>query len=231
MNFLGDILKIYFINIINDLDNILIISAVIRKYGYQIKSLFFYIVLCLTISRTIYVMIIQYLAEIPGLRVIIGFILLCIAIRLACSIQEDKEDIEARSNPRISITKMMLIVLATDFSVCLDSVMVTSGLSANLIFIMAGIFLSVSTVFYVLDYFSEIMAKTSLVQIIAGGLIAHIAILDMLKDPITENPILYIEDFFQINIHHWYNMFALDIAILVIFIGLMKMINSSKSST
>jgi predicted tellurium resistance membrane protein TerC len=223
VNFLGDILKIYFINIINDLDNILIISAVIRKYGYQIKSLFFYIVLCLTISRTIYVMIIQYLAEIPGLRVIIGFILLCIAIRLACSIQEDKE---ARSISRISITKIMLIVLATDFSVCLDSVMVTSGLSTNLFFIMVGIFLSVSTVFYVLDYFSEIMAKTSLVQIIAGGLIAHIAILDMLKDPITETPILYIEDFFQINIHHWYNMFALDIAILVIFIGLMKRINS-----
>lgn len=218
-------------NIINDLDNILIISAVIRKYGYQIKSLFPYIVLCLTISRTIYVMIIQFLAEIPGLRVVIGFILLCIAIRLACSIQEDKEDKEERSIPSISITKMMLIVFATDFSVCLDSVMVTSGLSANLIFIMAGIFLSVCTVFYVLDYFSEIMAKTSLVQIIAGGLIAHIAILDMLKDPITENPILYIEDFFQINIHYWYNMFALDIAILVIFIGLMKMIKSSKSSS
>lgn len=228
MNYLGDILKIYFMNMINDLDNILIISAVIRKYGYQIKSLFSYIVLCLTISRTIYVMIVQFLAEIPGLRIVIGFILLCIAIRLACSIQEDKGE---RSTPSISITKMMLIVLATDFSVCLDSVMVTSGLSTNLLFIMMGIFLSVSTVFYVLDYFSEIMARTSLVQILAGGLIAHIAILDMLEDPITENPILYIEDFFQINIHHWYNMFALDIAILVIFIGLMKMINSSKSSS
>jgi predicted tellurium resistance membrane protein TerC len=223
VNCLGDILKIYFMNMINDLDNILIISAVIRKYGYQIKSLFSYIVVCLTVSRTIYVMIIQFLAEIPGLRVVIGIILLCIAIRLACSIQEEKDE---RSIPSISITKMMVIVLAADFSVCLDSVMVTSGLSNNLLFIMVGIFLSVSTVFYVLDYFSEIMARTSLVQIIAGGLIAHIAILDMLKDPITENPILYLEDFFQINIHHWYNMFALDIAILVIFIGLMKRINS-----
>jgi hypothetical protein len=66
---LGEILKIYFMNLINDMDNILIISAVIRKYGYQIRSLFWYIVLCLTVGRTIYVLIVQFLAEIPGLRV------------------------------------------------------------------------------------------------------------------------------------------------------------------
>ncbi|WP_256239132.1 hypothetical protein [Bacillus sp. EB600] len=68
MKYLGDILRIYFMNVINDMDNLLIISAVIRKYGYQIKPLLSYIVLCLTISRTLYVVIIQFLAEIPGLR-------------------------------------------------------------------------------------------------------------------------------------------------------------------
>ncbi|WP_256239133.1 hypothetical protein [Bacillus sp. EB600] len=83
-----------------------------------------------------------------------------------------------------------------------------------------------STVFFVLDSFTEVLAKTSLIQLIAGGLIAHIAILDMLKDPITRNPILFLEDFFEIKIHNWINFFALDIAILVIFIGLMKRIKS-----
>jgi hypothetical protein len=58
---LSDILKIYFMNVINDFDNVLIISAVIRKYGYQVKSSFSYIVLFLTISRTIYVLVIHSL--------------------------------------------------------------------------------------------------------------------------------------------------------------------------
>lgn len=85
-----------------------------------------------------------------------------------------------------------------------------------------------STVFFILDSFSEIMAKTSLIQIIAGGLIAYISILSMLKDPITRKPILFIEDFFEINIHNWFNVFALDIAILVVFIGLMNRIKNRK---
>lgn len=212
-------------NLINDIDNILIISAVIRKYGYQVKSLFSYIVLILTISRTVYVLVIQFLADIPGLRVITGIILLFMAVRLAFSAQENI-DMRSDSHPRKSTIKMLLIVLVTDFSICMDSVMVTSELSHNPIFIMIGIFLSVSTVFIVFDFFSEIMTKTYLVQILAGGLIAHIAILDMLKDPITEQPILFLEDFFKINIHNWYNMFAVDIALLVIFIGLMNRIKT-----
>lgn len=212
-------------NLINDIDNILIISAVIRKYGYQVKSLFSYIVLILTISRTVYVLVIQFLADIPGLRVITGILLLFMAVRLAFSAQENI-DMRSGSHSRKSTIKMLLIVLVTDFSICMDSVMVTSELSHNPIFIMVGIFLSVSTVFIVFDFFSEIMKKTYLVQILAGGLIAHIAILDMLKDPITEQPILFLEDFFKINIHNWYNMFAVDIALLVIFIGLMNRIKT-----
>ena len=222
---MGDILKIYFMNVINDVDNLLILSAVIRKYGYQIKILFSYIVLCLTISRTMYVAIIQFLAEIPGLRVVMGIILLCIAVSLACSTQKDNW---ARPIPSISIKKMMLIILATDFSLCLDSVMITSELSTNLLFIMTGIFFSVSTVFFILDSISEIMTKTSLVQIIAGGLIAYISVLGMLKDPIARKPILLVEDFFEITIHNWFNVFALDIAILVVFIGLMNRYKNRK---
>jgi predicted tellurium resistance membrane protein TerC len=204
---------------INDFDNLLIISAVIRKYGYQIKTIFSYIVLSLTISRTLYTVTIQFFADIPGLRVIIGMILLCVAIRLACTTQRDDG---ARSIPSISIGRMILILLATDFSICLDSVMITAELSTNLLFIMVGIFLSVSTVFLFLDLFSEIFVKSSLIQIIASGLIAYISILSMVKDPITKSPIVFIEDFFEIQINHWINIFALDMALLVVFIGLMN---------
>ncbi|WP_223587543.1 TerC family protein [Neobacillus bataviensis] len=216
---MGDIIKVFFMNSINDLDNLLIISAVIRKYGYKIGDLLIYIILSITLSRTIYVMVIHSLAELPGLRFITGVIILFIAIRLVWSIENDNK---ARTIPSISIFRMILIVLATDFSVCLDSVIITAELSSTPLFIITGIFLSVSAVFFLYNSFSEILGNTSWIQVIASGLIAHIAILSIVKDPITRIPVLFIEKFFEIHINSWINIFALDIAIIVIIIGVIR---------
>lgn len=216
---MSDIIKIFLMNSINDIDNLLIISAVIRKYGYKIGELFIYIIFSITLSRTIYVMVIHSLAELPGLRFITGVIILFIAIRLVWSIENDSK---ARPIPSISIFRMILIVLATDFSVCLDSVIITAELSSNPLFIIIGIFLSVSAVFFLYHSFSDILGNTSWIQVITSGLLAHIAILNIVKDPITKIPILFIEEFFEININSWINVFALDIAIIVIIIGVIR---------
>ncbi|WP_458414256.1 TerC family protein [Schinkia sp. CFF1] len=219
-------MRIYIMNVINDIDNFLIISAIIRKYGYQIRTLFLNIVVCLTLSRTLYVSIIQYLEDIPGFRVITGVILLYIAFRLAFL---TPKDCGARNQPNKTIVQMMLIILMTDFTICIDSVLITAELSTNPVFIMIGIFLSITTVFLLLDSFFYILTKSSIIQVIASGLIAHIAILGLLKDPITRIPVILIEDLFEININNWINVFALDISILFIIIGLMKRIKRSKT--
>lgn len=224
---MSDIIKIFFMNCINDLDNLLIISAVIRKYGYQVKALFSYIVICLTLSRTVYVIIIHSIVELPGLRLITGIIILCFAIRLAWFFEKDKR---IKTIPNISVFQMMLIVIATDFSVCLDSVMITSELSSNPLFIAVGIFFSVSILFILYCSFTDILGNTSWIQVIASGLIAHIAILGIVKDPITKNPLMFIEDFFEININTWINVFALDIAVIIIIIGIIRRIQNRTSS-
>jgi predicted tellurium resistance membrane protein TerC len=173
-----------------------------------------------------YVLVIHLLVEVPGLRVITGMVILWIAIRLAWSIEKSTG---VRSIPSISIFQMMLIVLATDFSVCLDSVMITTELSSNPLFIVAGIFLSVSTVFIIFNSFSEILGNTSWIQIIASGLIAHIAILGMVKDPLAKNPLLFIENFLEIHINKWINVFALDVALIIIIIGVIRRIQNRTS--
>lgn len=223
---MSEIIKIFFMNAINDIDNVLIISAVIRKYGYSVKSLFPYIVLFLTFSRTIYVMVIDLVIEVPGLRLITGVIILFVAIRLAWSIEKEKG---IRQIPSIPVVKILLIVLATGFSVCLDSVMITSEISTNPFFAAVGIFLSISCVLIIFNLFSDILGKTSWIQIIAGGLIAHIAILSMVKDPITKNPLLFIEDLLEIHIDKWINVFALDIALIIIVVGLVRRIQNGTS--
>ncbi|WP_338469748.1 hypothetical protein R4Z10_13110 [Niallia sp. XMNu-256] len=152
---MSDIIKVFFMNFINDLDNLLIITAIIRKYGYTVKTLFLYIVICLTVSRTVYVLIIHSFVDLPGLRLITGVIILCISIRLAWSFEKNKR---VKIIPNISALQMMLIVIATDFSICLDSVIITAELSSNPLFIAIGVLLSVSTLFYLYSSFTDILS-------------------------------------------------------------------------
>lgn len=219
---LDDIFKIFFMNCINDMDNVLIISAVIRKNGYQIRGLLTYIVLCLTISRTVYVLIIHSLVELPGLRSFTGLIILFIAFRLAWTPEKYNR---IKPNPNISAFQMMFIVIATDFSVCLDSVIITAELSTNPLFIAFGIFLSVFTLFTLYHSFSYVLG-TPLIQVITSGLITHIAILSIVKDPLMKGPLLLTEYFFKIHINNWINVFALDIAIILMIIGVMRIIQN-----
>jgi predicted tellurium resistance membrane protein TerC len=169
--------------------------------------------------------VINSLAEIPGLRVITGIIILWIAMRLAWTTNSvGIKNITYK--PVKSLARILFIVIVTDFTVCLDSVMITSELSSNPFFILVGIFLSVATVFMLFFSYSEAIIGTSWIQIIASGLIAHIAILDIIRDPLTEKPIIMLENFFEIEIHKWIHMFALDIAIIIVIIGIIKRIQT-----
>lgn len=223
---MSEIIKIYLLNVINDIDNIIIITAVIRKYGFRLKLLFPYIVVCLTLTRTFYVLIINSLAEVPGLRVVTGLIILSIVMRLAWSTNSIKKIKSLTYKPVKSFIRIMFVVIITDFTVCLDSVMITSEISSNPTFIFVSIFLSVATVFIVFFSYSELFIATSWIQIIASGLIAHIAILGIVKDPITKKPISLLESFFNIEIHNWIHIFALDMAIIIVIIGVIKKIQS-----
>ncbi|WP_428911606.1 TerC family protein [Niallia sp. Krafla_26] len=221
-----DILKIFFMNFINDLDNLLIITTVIRKYGYTVKTLFIYIVVCLTLSRTLYVLVIHSLVDFPSLRFVTGMIILSLAVRLAWSIEKDKR---VKIIPNISIFQMMLIVMATDFSICLDSVIITSELSSNPSFIAIGIGLSVSTLFILYRSFTDLLGNTSWIQVIASGLIAHMAILSIVKDPITKTPLVFIEKYLEIHMNNWINVFALDVAIIIMIMGVLRRMQNRSS--
>ncbi len=223
---LSEIIKIFFMNSINDLDNLLIITTVIRKYGYTVKTLFRYMVICLTLSRTFYVLVIHSLVDFPSLRFITGMIILCIAIRLAWSFEKDKR---IKTIPNISVFQMILIVMATDFFICLDSVIIIAELSSNPLFIAIGIGLSVFTFIILYCSFSDILGNTSWIQVIASGLIAHIAILSIVKDPIIKTPLKLIENYLEIHINNWINVFALDVAIIIIMIGVLRRIKNRTS--
>jgi predicted tellurium resistance membrane protein TerC len=213
-------------NSINDLDNLLIITTVIRKYGYIVKNLFHYIVICLTLSRTFYVLVIHSFVDFPSLRFFTGIIILCMAIRLAWSFEQDKR---IKTIPTISVFQMMLIVMATDFTICLDSVIISAELSTNPLFIAIGICLSVSTLFILYCSFTDILENASWIQVIASGLIAHIAILSIVKDPIAKTPLKFIENYLDIQMNNWINVFALDVAIIIIMIGILRRIQNRTS--
>ncbi|WP_338469747.1 hypothetical protein R4Z10_13105 [Niallia sp. XMNu-256] len=61
---------------------------------------------------------------------------------------------------------------------------------------------------------------------IASGLIAHIAILSIVKDPIAGTSLMLIENYLDIHLHHWIDVFALDVAMVIMIIGVIRRINS-----
>ncbi len=164
----------------------------------------------------------HYLTEISGVRVLLGLIMLLVAFHLAWSIQQDKG---VRQVPDISKLKMIFLVLITDFSVCIDSVMIASGISFNPIYVAAGIFLSITTVILIFESFSGILIDTSFAQIIACGLIGHIALLNIIKDPISKIHIIYREC--TGREHQWIDVLAvLDIAIIIIIVGVLRRLHN-----
>lgn len=217
-----EVIHIFFINLVNDIDNVLILVAVMRKYSFNQKSVILYTVFLLTFSRTVYVGAVDSLTAIPGLRLISGLVMIGLALRLVLFSNYGVN----RSLPVSWIKfwiKMTLVLLFTDFSICLDNVIVTAELSSRLVTAAIGIFLSLLTVFVLLRLLPKSVVESGWIQIIAAGLISHIAILGIVKDPLLANKLTQLDQMLKgTDISKAIQIIAVDIAIIMIIIGILK---------
>ncbi|AEH54637.1 Integral membrane protein TerC [Heyndrickxia coagulans 2-6] len=60
-----------------------------------------------------------------------------------------------------------------------------------------------------------------MVQIVAGGLIAHVAVTGIFKDPVMKYPVSLLEKVWGFQLNEWINFIALDAAIFLILAGFM----------
>lgn len=64
-----EIVRVFFINLVSDIDNMLILGTILRRYSYL--NVTFLAVIILTITRSFYVAVIDGLSQLPMFHLIV----------------------------------------------------------------------------------------------------------------------------------------------------------------
>ncbi|MBO0992938.1 TerC family protein [Bacillus sp. SD088] len=221
---MNEIIKVFLITFISDLDNLLILGAIIRKHP-QINIVFPAAVV-LTCTRAIYIVVMDTLLTIPVIHLIMGVILLFVAFSLVTKSFAEQTDIPPL-NRSISIkVKVLSLLAATDFLICLDSVIVISEISQNMSMALIGIFLSLIISLFFLPMIIKVATKFAWVNIMAGAFIAQTAVVGIIGDPWLKGWILSINSYFpKVNLIH---VSANIVIVLVILVGCYSYIKSNR---
>ena len=122
-----DFLKVFSFNFISDIDNMIILGAILRKHSYLNITIPAAIVL--TITRTTYIIVISELSTVPLVHLLSGMLLLFIAFQLVKKSSKDERIPQRATHSIIYKMKVLLLLAATDFLICLDGVLVISKIS------------------------------------------------------------------------------------------------------
>lgn len=215
-----EFLSVFFITFISDIDNLLILGAILRKHSYF--KIVIPAVVLLTLTRTLYIFLIDSLSTLPLIQLLMGIILLYFAFKLAT-----RPVILEPIRPDYSIwsrLKVLLLIVGTDFLIGMDSVMIISGISEKQMSLMLAIFSSLLISFFFLPFIIKMAVKFSWITIIAGGFIAKSAVTSIIKDPLLEDCVDYFELLFpKVNI---LSIFSSGVALIIVVIGLVYYLNN-----
>ncbi|MED0661211.1 hypothetical protein [Bacillus smithii] len=212
-----DFLKVFLINLICDIDNMLILGSILRKHAYL--NITFSAVIVLTFTRSLYIVLIDALSNFPMFQLTTGVILLLIAFRITTKSIWEKE-LRRHSTPSIYLkVKVLSLLVITDFLIYLDSSIVISRISQHIGPVIVGIFCSL---FISLSFLTFIIKLTRTktffwLNIVAASFIAQNAIITIGRDPYLVNWIDSIDKMFpKVNI---INIAANVTVILIVVIG------------
>lgn len=216
-----DFLKIFSFNFISDIDNMIILGAILRKHSYLNITIPAAIVL--TLTRTTYIIVISELSNLPLVHLLSGMILLFIAFQLAKTSAKDERIPKRSTYSMIYKIKVLLLLAATDFLICLDGVLVISKISQHITPISIAIFCSLIISLYFLPLIIKVATNLSWINIVIGGFIAQQAVLSIGNDPWLANWINTISP--EINI---VTMSANIIVIVIVAIGIFSYMNERR---
>ncbi|MFE0504313.1 TerC family protein [Peribacillus butanolivorans] len=215
---------VFFINLVSDIDNMLILGTILRKHSYLNITL--PAAMVLTLTRTIYVVSVNGLSNVPMVHLLTGIILLVIAFKLVTrSIRE--EDLIYRSKHFAFIKiKVLLLLAATDFLICLDSVIAISNISQHVVPVTIGIFCSLLISLFYLPLIIKLVSTFAWINIIVGGVIAQNAIIGIVNDPWLANWINKFDKLFpEANM---VNLISNGVVIIIVVIGLISYIKHQR---
>ncbi|KMY51446.1 TerC family protein [Peribacillus loiseleuriae] len=212
--------KIFFINLICDIDNMLILGTILRNHSCL--HLTIPAAMLLTFTRTIYVILIDRLSYVPMLQMLMGIILLFIAYKVVTTLIWEEDQYSHSTRSTNSKVKVLLLLAATDFLISLDNVIVISRISQHVVPVIIGIFCGLLISLFFLPLIIKLVKTFFWINIIAGGFITLNAINSIVNDPKLANWIDYINYLFpNANI---VNLVTNGAVILTIIIGIFSYI-------
>ncbi|SDZ63257.1 Integral membrane protein TerC family protein [Evansella caseinilytica] len=159
--------KIVLISFVSDLDNIIIYAAI---FGRKVSIPLILSVTCLLATcRTISVVFVHQLKDIDGIELVIGFLLLFIAVKMAT---KDMEMLERR---RSRIWSAVAYVAAVDLLLSLDGVLLVSAVSDTALVIFIGIGVTLFSLFYLSSLIFQMLRYITWIFIVVASYIGYSA--------------------------------------------------------
>ncbi|PWA09038.1 hypothetical protein DCC39_13810 [Pueribacillus theae] len=231
------IIQLTLLILINDIDNVLIFAALLRKHCYDdypkamflVKSM---AIVLLTVTRSFSVAAVQFLTSLPGFHLITGVVVLWIGIRMALAaggIEGRHPFSTGKGHPPTPLYQMIFIILLTDFAISIDTVILAAGLAENLFQAVVSLSLSLFIIFSLLSALSRIVHTVFWLQIIAGGILAQVSVLTMAKEPSILHGLDRLQHYFRdVNTENITHMLAIDAAIIVVLLGVIRLIKTKQ---
>ncbi|MEH7306906.1 TerC family protein [Neobacillus drentensis] len=189
-----DFLKVFLITLVSDIDNMLILGTILHRYTYL--NLTIPAIMVLTLTRTIYVVIVNRITDFPMFHLLMGIVLLIIAFKLVrTSINGEPVRKPARGSYYLK-AKVLLLIAATDLLICMDSIMIISGITQQFKDIILGIFCSLLISIVFLPLIVNLASTFFWINIIAGAFIAQNSVIGILNDPLLAGPVQAINKLF-----------------------------------
>lgn len=179
-----DFLQVFFMTLVSDIDNMLILGAVLRRHSYFEVTLMAAVML--TFTRTMYVALVEGLSSVPAFHLLTGLILLFISYNLVTKLISGREERPARGSPYKKL-KLLAALVATDFLICWDGVLIISNISDHMAVISSGILCSLLISLIFLRLIIKMASAIPWINVVAGGFIAQNAITGIAKDPWLED--------------------------------------------
>ncbi|MCD8511429.1 MAG: hypothetical protein LRY73_17240 [Bacillus sp. (in: Bacteria)] len=170
-----DVLKIFIISLVSDLDNIIIYVSVLRKYAGSLLVVLV-ITATLTINRTISITLLHELYSIPWVEFSVGIILLIIALKMTSYRLEMLPPYRSSS-----LWKVVATVVLLDLVLSIDGVLIVSDLSREAGFIYMGIALSLLTLFMFSSLVFKIVQFFPWIFVVVASFISYAAMENIFK--------------------------------------------------
>lgn len=211
-----DIIKVFLISFITDLDNIVIYSSIIMRKPPLLFTLL--LISLLSINRVIYVSFFHTIDSIPGLDFIIGLIILLIAVKMST------KEVEVSNKRSPSPLKLIFTIVVLDMFLAVDGVILTAEVSDENFFIFVGIFISLMLLMLCTPIIFTLLQFFPWFYLIAGTFISFTAMEKITNDPFISQKILLLAPTdFRLDL-----MISFIISILIFLYGLRYWIKRNK---